>query len=525
MKKNFTTLFFLMALFAKSQSVQWQQSLGGTSYEEAHSIQQTADGGFIIAGQSISNDGDVTGNHGDYDYWIVKSDAAGTIQWQESLGGTGYDAANSVQQTNDGGYIVAGESGSNDGNVSGNHGFSDYWVVKLNASGVIQWQVSLGGSSSDIAHSIQQTADGGYIVAGESTSSNGDVTGHHSFSDYWVVKLNASGTIQWEKSLGGSFGDYAQSIQQTTDGGYIVAGYSESNDGDVSGNHGSSDYWVCKLDASGTIQWQKSLGGSALDMAYSIRQTSDGSYIVAGMSKSKNGNVTGHHGSSLYADFWVVKLSSAGAIKWKKSLGGTNSDWAYSIGQTSDGGYVVAGYTNSIDGDVTGNHGGGGDDWVVKLTAAGIIQWQKSLGGSAYEYARSAQQTTDGGYIIAGHSSSNDGDVSGHHGSTSVSDYWIVKLVVMINPVAQQNILPGSSKVESKNSKIVIAPNPVHSVLHITGLSVIKNYELRIMDESGNVIMHASIKNISSYDIDVSRLAKGIYYLHAGEEKMKFVKE
>jgi len=293
--------------------------------------------------------------------------------------------------------------------------------VKLDETGNIQWQKYLGGSDGDGAFSIQQTSDGGYIVAGVAYSNDGDVSGNHGDSDYWIVKLDETGNIQWQKCLGGSREDVAKSIQQTSDGGYIVAGITPSNDGDVSGNHGSADYWIVKLDETGKIQWQKCLGGSDGDGAFSIQQTSDGGYIVAGVAYSNDGDVSGNHGDS---DYWIVKLDETGKIQWQKCLGGSSYDEAYSIQQTSDGGYIVAGYTYSNDGDVSGNHGDF-DYWIVKLDETGNIQWQKCFGGSSYDYAQSIQQTSDGGYIVAGWTESNDGDVSGNHGN---SDYWIVKL-------------------------------------------------------------------------------------------------
>src|SRR5690606_36383484 len=169
-------------------------------------------------------------------------------------------------------YILTGSSESNDGDVSGNHGNFDCWIVRLDNIGNIQWQKSLGGSQEDSSGQIQQTFDGGYIMVGYSRSNNGDVSGNHGHYDYWVVKLDMSGNIQWQKSLGGSGVDMAHSIQQTIDGGYIVAGLSQSNDGDVTGNHGGADYWIVKLDDNGNIDWQKSFGGTGSDNAYSIRQ-------------------------------------------------------------------------------------------------------------------------------------------------------------------------------------------------------------------------------------------------------------
>jgi hypothetical protein len=247
----------------------------------------------------------VKGNHGKSDAWIVKLDSQGTIQWQRSLGGSNQDAAYSIQITSDGGYIIAGSSYSHDGDVTGNHGKSDAWIVKLDSQGAIQWQKSLGGGNLDEAISIQITSDGGYIIASSSKSNNGDVTGNHGDDDYWIIKLDSQGTLQWQKSLGGSEWDKAYSIQITSDGGYIIAGFSYSHDGDVKGNHGKYDYWIVKLDSQGTIQWQKSLGGSVEDAARSIQQTSDGGYIIAGISWSNDGDVKGNQGKY---DFWIVKL-------------------------------------------------------------------------------------------------------------------------------------------------------------------------------------------------------------------------
>jgi hypothetical protein len=309
---------FGMASAAASADLVWQKCLGGSSWDYANSIQQTTDGGYIVAGFAYSNDGDVSGNHGADDCWIVKLDGAGNITWQKCLGGSFWDEAYSIQQTPDGGYIVAGYASSNNGNVSGNHGAGDYWIVKLDGAGNIGWQKCLGGGSVDVAYSVKQTTDGGYIVAGFTYSNDGDVSGNHGRSDYWLVKLDGAGNIAWQKCLGGSSEDEAWSTQQTADGGYIVAGYTYSNDGNVSGNHGADDYWIVKLDGAGNITWQKCLGGSSGDEAFSIQQTIDGGYIVAGDASSNDGNVSGNHGGS---DYWVLKLG--------KLLGGFKFDTGF----------------------------------------------------------------------------------------------------------------------------------------------------------------------------------------------------
>ncbi len=375
--------------------------LGGTNTDFAYSIHQTQDSGYIVAGYADSFNGDVTGHHGNsgnpqHDIWIVKLGLIGNIQWQKTLGGSSVDISYDVRQTTDGGYIVAGIPVSTDGDVIGLHGSSsDYWLVKLDASGNIQWQKSLGGNGADRVMSIGQTFDGGYIMAGLTGSFDGDVTGHNVgvSSDYWIVKVDTSGSIEWQKCFGGYGADEARAVQQTTDGGYIVAGISGSNDGDVTVNLGGEDYWVMKLSSTGILQWQKSLGGIYNDEANSIQQTTDGGYIVGGWTESDDHDVTGlHHGigcsGCFTQDYWVVKLDANGNIQWQKALGGEGSEEAYSVIQSLDGGYVVAGFSESITGDVTGHHGSAGsgyhgednasDFWIVKLGVVSNINETES---------------------------------------------------------------------------------------------------------------------------------------------------
>ena len=508
-QKIFLLLLVLHTIFSNAQppSIQWQKSLGGPGGDHAQSIIQTLDGGYIVAGLCSSNGGNVTGNHGSSDYWIVKLSTTGIIQWQKSLGGTSVDGANSICQTTDGGYIVAGYSNSNNGNVTGNHGSQDYWIVKLSSTGIIQWQKSLGGTSNEEANSIYQTTDGGYIVAGYSFSSDGDVTGNHGSRDYWIVKLTSTGIIQWQKSLGGTGSDIALSIKQTLDGGYIIAGLSTTfNNGDVTSSHGSGDYWIVKLTSTGVIQWQKSLGGTSNDEAYSVIQTTDGGYIVAGHSYSNNGDVTGTHEGG---DYWIVKLTSAGVIQWQKSFGGTRFDEAYSIIQTTDGGYVVIGNSESNDGDVTGNHEGG-DYWIVKLSSTGVILWQKSLGGSEWEYAYDVIQSIDGGFVVAGYSNSTDGDVTGNTGA----DYWIVKL-------SPDNL---SSTTFADTNTFTIFPNPTKENLTIKLDYFIHYQEITITDILGKTIHYQKLNGLIT-TINTNNFKKGIYFLNLIEGSIKTIKK
>jgi hypothetical protein len=419
---------------------EWERSFGGSEEDVANSVEPTSDGGYIIAGFSMSNDGDVPGNHGSFDCWILKLQSDGSIEWRKSFGGSAQDEAHTIQQTRDGGYIVAGSSRSNDGDMSGNHGSDDFWVVKLKASGDVEWQKSLGGSGRDVAWAVQQTADEGYIVAGNSESSDGDVSVNHGEADFWVVKLKVNGDIEWQKSLGGSGLDYAHSVQQTSDGGYILAGATLSDDGDVPRKPkrgGGGDYAIVKLKANGDIEWQKSLGGSGTEFAYSVQQTSDGGYIIAGSTESNDGDVSGHSPGkvekflrgtfTMYSlDSWIVKLKADGTLEWERACGGSKKDNARAVRQTNDGGYIVVGSTSSNDGDVSGNHGNVDDVWIVKLKADGAIEWEKACGGRSRDNARAVQQTNDGGYIVAGSTSSNDGDVSER--KRKGIDLWVVKL-------------------------------------------------------------------------------------------------
>jgi len=376
MKNAIFIFLFLIAFNIKAQPpIQWKKCYGGSLDEELYSLQLTTDGGYIFAGFSKSNDGDVTLNYGNFDYWLVKVDSLGVIMWQKSYGGTHDDYANYVQQTADGGYVVAGSSASDDGDVTGHHGstsFLDFWIIKTDSIGTLLWEHSFGGSGYDAATTIKETSDSGFIVSGVTQSNDGDVTVNQGNSDYWVIKLNAAGILQWQKTYGGVDEDGAGLIQQTFDGGYIVAGYTHSN---VIGFHGLSDSWILKIDSIGNIQWQKAFGGSQVDGAGSIQQLYDKSYIVAGFSNSIDGNLSGHN-ATYHTDIWIIKLDTLGNIIMKKTFGSFSDDGGATIEQCPDHGYIVGGSSRANNGDVTGFHGLF-DYWVLKLDSIGNKQWQK----------------------------------------------------------------------------------------------------------------------------------------------------
>ncbi|MBK7571708.1 MAG: T9SS type A sorting domain-containing protein [Bacteroidetes bacterium] len=351
--------------FDVAGNVQWYQTLGGSGAEHATSIQQTVDGGFIVAGTSSSNDSDVSANYGLFDCWIVKLDSAGTIQWEQNYGGSSYENFVNVIQTSDDGYLMWCQTNSMDSDLVSNPYSSASWIVKLSNTGSIQWQKTFGGC--EYANSVIQTNDGGYMIVGD----NCDLPDWHGSMDYWAAKLNNVGDLIWQKSYGGTYGETAFSVKQTSNSGYVISGWSVSDDGDVTFNQGNADSWTIYIDSVGNILWQHSYGGTGSDIIYSIETTADNGYILAGITTSFDGDVIGNHGASQEA--WILKLDSLGALVWNNCYGGTSSESAYSIQQTFDDGYIVAGGSYSIDGDVVGNHGSS-DFWVFKLDGStGIL--------------------------------------------------------------------------------------------------------------------------------------------------------
>ena len=414
-----TLLMFNLGYSQEGNDIIWQKTFGGSLEDVVESGQQTSDGGFIMAGRSYSNDGDVTGNHGDCDFWVVKTNASGGIQWQKTYGGSGYDEAHCIKQTRDGGYIVVGLTASSDGDINTFRGYCDFWVIKINQAGIIEWQKTYGGFDYDAATSVVITPDGAYVIAGKSRSTDGDVTGNHGGTDFWLIKIGSSGILQWQKSFGGTEDDWANTVVQTVNGGFMLAGFTSSGNGDVTGFHGMSDFWLVKTDASGTMEWEKTYGGSSSEEVKCIQQTTDNGYVFTGWSYSVDGDKTGYRGGG---DYWVVKTDQSGTIQWQKTFGGINDDIPDCVQQTTDGGYLVCGWGDGNGGDITGNHGYG-DCWVVKTDYAGKLIWQKSYGGTNGDGANHIQQTSNGGLIIFGSSESPDGDLTKNRGRF---DNWLI---------------------------------------------------------------------------------------------------
>jgi hypothetical protein len=349
--------------------------------------------------------------------------------WDKTFGGTKDDPLSSVIHTIDGGYIVCGQIRSADGDITdGNNGETDLGVIKLDALGNKVWDKTLGGSSNDNFNSVIQTNDGGYLLCGYTESNNGDISdGNNGKKDIWIIKLNANGIKVWDKTFGGSGDEAGASIIQTSDGQYIFCGSTESSNGDVSnGNRGYNDIWIVKINSNGNKIWDKTFGGSGSDNANHIIETPNGEFVLLGHSSSKDRDVTdGNNGES---DIWVVKISSSGNKIWDKTLGGSKSDLPYSNIEIAERGYIFCGITTSNDGDITdGNNGiNTWDVWVVKITDDGTKLWDKTYGGQSNDYGNSLIKTYDGNYIFCGITSSTDGDVTDKN--KGQTDIWLVKI-------------------------------------------------------------------------------------------------
>jgi ribosomal protein S11 len=460
-------------------AVSFAKTYGGTNYDKAYSVQQTYDGGYIVAGYTYSF------GAGWSDFFLIKTDANGNIIWAKTYGGIYGDRAYSVQQTSDGGYIVVGAG--------------DAFLVKTDANGNIIWAKTYGGIYGDYAYSVQQTSDGGYIVAGGTY-----YIGAGSY-DIFLIKTDANGNIIWAKTYGGTSWDYAFSVQQTSDGGYILAG--------VTYSFGTSyDIFLIKTDANGNIIWAKTYGGTSYDGAYSVQQTSDGGYIVAGWTYSFGGAY----------DIFLIKTDANGNIIWAKTYGGTYWDSAYSVQQTSDGGYIVAGTTLSFG-------AGSWDIFLIKTDANGNVIWAKTYGGTSDDHAFSVQQTSDGGYIVAGVTYSFGAgsadilliktDANGNIGSCSIVQD-VSPTVNTVSPMVTTPTIFVSSVSPTVNSVSPTVTSPTLTVSEPCPLFISESYQIAsgiITPYKGGI----KVRGSGEFEVKVYNVSGGVVKSAKGKDEVK----
>jgi len=416
---------FPLTLISQPLVIQWQQCYGGSDDDIGLSVLPSYNG-FFLFGLSSSTDGQVSGNHGNTDLWLVSVDSSGNFLKSACFGGSEFDPAEQMKACPEGGYILLGGPFSTDGTVTNNHGGSDYWLIKTDREGDLQWQKCFGGSVNDMGSDLVVTSDSGFLCTGSSWSTNGDVTGNHGVYDYWVIKVDKNGNLKWENSFGGTSMDNGLGLSETNDGGMILGGNTGSFDGDVQCEHHSEiDAWVVKLDSLGDIEWERCYGGSNTESVIRILPREDGSYILLGTTDSDDGDVSGNHGGF---DFWVLKIDHEGNIIWQKCFGGSYDDDPIFFKRLSDGNFIAGGLTMSNDGDVSGNHSFEGyrDMWIFKFTPQGDLLWQQCFGGTDNEYMHDVLELSDERLLIIGntYTPNNTGDVQCTY--RGFSDMWLL---------------------------------------------------------------------------------------------------
>ncbi len=400
------------------------------------------------SGGDLGSLGPVGGGSGS-DLWLVKMKPDGYIDWHRRYGGKDEESPKAVKQTMDGGYIVVGSSNSTTDDVHCNHCASlnpDFWILKLDGLGYIQWSKSYGGTEPDEAYDVIETANGDFIVAGYSLSSDGDViTPNAGAEDGWVIKLNSFGDLAWEKSYGGNVADILKAIQfDFATGGYVFAGNSSSTNLINAANNGAEDYWLVSTDAQGNVLNQKTFGGSGEDFLNYMIPTDDGGFLINGSTNSPNLAGVNYHAAE---DYWVVKLDGQTNLQWNQCYGGSGLDIGSDLIQTNEGGFLLIGGSVSNDGDVKHGNPGTADYWVVKINENGIIQWQTTVGSATDDVGMTAEQAVDGTFIVAGIITS---DISASNTISSYdkdNDVWIYKfkdfgncdgnLISVPNPLCQ----------------------------------------------------------------------------------------
>lgn len=379
-------LFFLAITVqhvgSSEPEIEWTRTYGGGAHDVGDEVVQTTDGGFALAGYTESS------GAGSQDFWLVKTDTDGTMEWNKTYGGAHSDEARYVTKTTDGGYALAGNT------QSFGTGGSDFWLVKTDSHGHPQWNKTYGGNMNDDCHFVMQTADGGYAMTGETWSFGAGS------NDFWFVKVNQTGEVEWQRAYGGTSEDHAYSLVETT-GGYVLVGCTKSF------GAGNFDIWLVKTDMSGNVLWNQTYGGLHDDRCYSLAKTQGEDYILAGFTSSSG--VGGR-------DFWLIKTDSSGNIVWENTYGGVSNDWALSLTRISDNGFLLAGVTTSFG-------AGSYDCWLVKTDEDGNMQWNVTAGGPSDDRAFSVIQTSSG-FAVAGMTQSS---------GAGRGDMWLIKLTPEID--------------------------------------------------------------------------------------------
>ncbi|MBN1165969.1 MAG: hypothetical protein JXA44_02430 [Methanospirillaceae archaeon] len=411
------------------------------SHDCAYWVAPVSDGGYILTGMTAKEENE--------DVWIVRTDSRGNTLWERVLTGSKRDYGLMITENSDGSFFAVGSSKSSDGDFVQNHGGVDIWAAWFSRDGDLVQMRQYGGNRDEEAGTGVVLPGGSAILSGYTSSADGDVSHNAGGNDVWLVSLNKSGDIVWEKTYGGLRNENADRAYRMSDGGYILTGSGSSVDAGLAGHHGGTDLLLIRTDAKGDPLWQRYYGGSRSDWGHAVIETSDGNLFVVGTTSSDDGDVHSHYGAANTSDLWAVLLSPDGTILWQKTFGGSYSDLAWDCAENRDG-YLIVGDTYSFDGDLAGTGTReDGDIWLLQLSRDGTLLWDMTLGGSRYETGSSVFTNPDGSIVVVGSTMSPDGDISGLQGRT---DAWLVRLdndasqgtveILQQTPVVQ--IFPGA---------------------------------------------------------------------------------
>jgi hypothetical protein len=398
-------------LFSSQYEVTINQTFGGSMLDYSYSVISSTDGGYVLAGYSYSY------GAGESDLWLLKTDTHGYEEWNQVVGGSGEEFGSSVIATSHG-YIVLG------GTESYGAGDYDLWLLKTNTTGQVEWNRTIGGLGPEYAFSVIESSDGGFVLAGRTESYGAGGT------DAWLVKTDTFGRVEWNRTFGGLMNDDTSCVLATTDGGYVLVG------GTASYGAGDMDAWLVKSNTNGEIEWDQTFGGEREDRASAIISTSDGGFVLTGLTQSYS--VGGR-------DVWLIKTNGTGYPEWNQTFGGNGHDTADSILKTPEGGYLLAGRTESFGAGMT-------DMWLIKTTPTGQLEWNQTFGGAEEEAAYSIIATVDGGYVIVGRTASY---------SVGQSDTWLIKLIPQ--GVTSQTAMTSISSASSSNSSSLSKSTPSFS--------------------------------------------------------------
>ncbi|HRH65424.1 MAG TPA: T9SS type A sorting domain-containing protein [Bacteroidia bacterium] len=513
-------LFFSVnAAFSQlSWSRVWDQRYGGNAGDYLMSYKTAPHHGFILAGKTFSDSsGNKTTPHfspGAADYWIVRVDSLGNKLWEKDFGASGDDQMTFIDRTADGGYILGGSSGSAAGGDKSQNtqGGLDYWIIKTDSGGTIQWEKDFGGTDDDNLYSVQQTFDGGYLLCGDSRSGvGGDKTfGHYGAADFWIVKTDSLGVKQWDKVFGGSAYERFMAMKKTSDGGFLLGGATQSG---VSGNktttgRGFIDNWIIKIDSAGNKLWEKDFGGSGDDYLTAIGQGADGGYLLGGWSTSGiSGDKT--QPSRGHDDLWILKTDSLGTKLWDKDFGGTaNEDEFTSIYPTPDGGYLLGAtsYSNA-GGDKTDDNLGVEQPWLIRIDSLGTKLWDKTVFTTGHNEAGFAMEAGDNKcYIVLTADNGVTGGDKTQDAWNNSSDLWIVKYC--------QGKSTGTEADETALGTLKVFPNPFKNQIHVGWYSdsplPFRTY-VSLYDVYGKKILTQDLNG--EITLNTSGLSAGVYIL------------